>query len=187
MTWRGDFSWTITRATDIPPHNSMVWNAVRRRQIPSVTSLIINYDIRNFQLSHTTAQNSHRWFSGKISRCHCISWRSMSASPGFDSRPMHHAFFLLSGCSRLLLRWWWCRVGNFGAVKARTICHARAQPRAPPHLPRDLRVPPFLFGTYAPALRRCLPVIITSQSLFGPAVLTLSALSGLRRAVNHRS
>jgi hypothetical protein len=39
---------------------------------------------------------SHWWFSGKIGRCHSRSTISMSASPGFDSRPMHTFCFLLS-------------------------------------------------------------------------------------------
>ena len=37
---------------------------------------------------------THRWFSGKISRCQARSATNIvcspvSASPGFDSRPMH--------------------------------------------------------------------------------------------------
>jgi hypothetical protein len=31
----------------------------------------------------------HWWFSGKIGRCHQKFFFRMSASPGFDSRPMH--------------------------------------------------------------------------------------------------
>ena len=33
----------------------------------------------------------HWWFSGKIGRCHEIYDLCESASPGFDSRPMHFA------------------------------------------------------------------------------------------------
>jgi hypothetical protein len=40
-------------------------------------------------------ESSHRWFSGKISRCHLFQINS--ASPGFDSRPMQAHFFFLFG------------------------------------------------------------------------------------------
>ena len=39
----------------------------------------------------------HRWFSGKISRCHL--YQINSASPGFDSRPMQSLLFAVLGWS----------------------------------------------------------------------------------------
>jgi hypothetical protein len=43
----------------------------------------------------------HRWFSGKISRCHLFQINS--ASPGFDSRPMQRSSF----CHDIdILQWW---------------------------------------------------------------------------------
>lgn len=50
-------------------------------------STSINHMINTFHLQH-------RWFSGKISRCHPFNW-TVSASPGFDSRPMHFAVLML--------------------------------------------------------------------------------------------
>jgi hypothetical protein len=96
-------------------------------------------------------------------------------------------YYLVSFCRVFCGGWTERELRAFGAVKARTTRHAKVQPRAPPHLPRDFRVPPFLFETYAPTARRCLPVIISSQSLFEPVDLNLSALSDLRRAVNRCS
>ena len=42
----------------------------------------------------------HWWFSGKIGRCHVKSFKAPddSASPGFDSRPMH-PFAFATSCS----------------------------------------------------------------------------------------
>jgi hypothetical protein len=60
------------------------------------------------QLNHSRfglyLQQQHRWFSGKISRCHLFQINS--ASPGFDSRPMQ-TFKLLSFCWFVGLLVWW--------------------------------------------------------------------------------
>jgi hypothetical protein len=41
--------------------------------------------------AYSSTRYQHWWFSGKIGRCHLKDLRiqEMSASPGFDSRPMH--------------------------------------------------------------------------------------------------
>jgi hypothetical protein len=49
----------------------------------------------------------HRWFSGKISRCHLFQVNS--ASPGFDSRPMQLSFLRFGGPGAVVVVWiWWC-------------------------------------------------------------------------------
>jgi hypothetical protein len=69
----------------------------------------------------------HRWFSGKISRCHLFQINS--ASPGFDSRPMQHAFFLLvpwygrSGDAGL---WWRSGYGTGECAALATNCRCTA-------------------------------------------------------------
>jgi hypothetical protein len=48
--------------------------------------------------------HQHRWFSGKISRCHLFQINS--ASPGFDSRPMQSFLFAVLELVAML----WCGV-----------------------------------------------------------------------------
>ena len=51
---------------------------------------------------YLSSHDQHWWFSGKIGRCHSRSTISVdSASPGFDSRPMHG--YVHSFLARLLL------------------------------------------------------------------------------------
>lgn len=64
--------------------------------------------------------NKHWWFSGKIGRCHLRSSRPrMSASPGFDSRPMHFCLPLTLSIRRESMGKLFGLVGLFGGEQGK--------------------------------------------------------------------
>jgi hypothetical protein len=76
----------ISLTASLPP----AFHALSASRQPSILPPITaKTELHNARLPDLSIQQ-HWWFSGKIGRCHPRIFRSMmSASPGFDSRPMH--------------------------------------------------------------------------------------------------
>jgi hypothetical protein len=76
----------ISLTASLPPAFHILSASRQPSILPTITA---KTELHNGWLPDLSIQK-HWWFSGKIGRCHPKIFGSMmSASPGFDSRPMH--------------------------------------------------------------------------------------------------
>jgi hypothetical protein len=96
---RSRTSLTLPRSLRSPQHRHShipepTQRGFRRRQPHTLVVQWVMCSYQHYKVTGTlpALHAQHWWFSGKISRCHSRSTISDdSASPGFDSRPMHRA------------------------------------------------------------------------------------------------